>query len=77
MLSTFTKILYDMPMSFFTIQSAINNRIIVGSEGLKHKYLNIASAIKLMLQPKSHNALASLNVPMMHGMVNAPGSPFF
>lgn len=60
-----------MPTDYLIVQSSINNHIDVGFIGLHPNYLKIASGITIMLAPKLYNDLANLDVPVVHGIMNA------
>lgn len=49
----------------------------MGLGGLKPSYFKTSSGIKSMLAPKSHRALAHLDVLIVQGIVDALGSPYF
>lgn len=56
---------------------AINSHIVVGLGVPKPNYLKTAAVIRLILMLRSQSTLTKLNIPIIHGIVNAPRLTFF
>ncbi|MED6126710.1 hypothetical protein PIB30_080986, partial [Stylosanthes scabra] len=73
---TFTNIFSTIPCACLTVLSAICKITLVGFISLIPSFFIKDSGMRLMLDPKSHNALSNMVSPMMQGMRKLPGSFF-
>lgn len=73
-LSTFTKMSSQMPRGCLINLSANYSETIVVFAFPKPNFLKRDKSIKLILAPKSHNALSINKLPILQGIVKLPGS---
>lgn len=75
--STLIGTFYRILIGLLTVLSAINSHIIVDLGDTNPNLFNTDSGIRFMLAPKLHRILEKSNMPIIHGVVSAPGYNLF